>query len=138
MYENLAGRLKNLAKIKLDDNGMGNIPLSAEGFKAIKEIAEEAANAIEALEALLQGCSAAVQKPEVENSEVDEDGVLCEVSVPVLGWCADGKYRLVHRIDETTMEPGGHEWHGWTTLYEERVVDVQFWWSLPMPPKEEA
>lgn len=49
MYETLTGRLKNLAKIKLDDNGMGTIPLSAEGFKAIKEIAEEAADAIEEL-----------------------------------------------------------------------------------------
>lgn len=98
----------------------------------------KAADAIEALEALLRGCSAAVQKPEVENSEVDEDGILCEVSVPVLGLCVDGQYRVVHRIDESTMESGDHEWHGWTTLGEERVVDVEFWWTLPTPPKEEA
>lgn len=79
---------------------------------------------------------AAVQPPVVESSELCEDGILCEVSVPVLGWCADGTYWLVHRIDESTVEPGGHEWHGWTTLGEERVVDVKFWWSLPEPPKE--
>jgi len=127
MYDELVESLRTHAKSYEEMFGEGESSV----------MLREAADAIEALEALLQGCSAAVQKPEVENSEVDEDGVLCEVSVPVLGWCADGKYRLVHRIDETTMEPGGHEWHGWTTLYEERVVDVQFWWSLPMPPKEE-
>ena len=96
----------------------------------------KAADAIEALEALLRGCSAAVQKPEVENSEIDEDGILCEVSVPVLGLCVDGQYRVVHRIDESTEESGGYEWHGWTTLGEEHAVDVKFWWPLPTPPKE--
>lgn len=106
------------------------------GIDGRAEMMKQAADAIEAQEALLQGCSAAVQNPEVENSEVDEDGILCEVSVPVLGLCVDGQYCVVHRIEESTMEPGGHEWNGWTTLGEERVVDVKFWWSLPMPPKE--
>lgn len=121
MYEALISHLRECAKTDKSENT----------FK-------EAADAIEALEALLRGCSAAVQKPEIENSEVDEDGILCEVSVPVLGLCVDGQYRVAHWIDESTAEPGDHEWHGWTTLGEERVVEVKFWWSLPLPPKEET
>ena len=98
----------------------------------------QAADAIEGLEALLQGRDAAEQNPEVENSRVDEDGILCEVSVPVLGLCVDGQYRVVHRIDETSTETGRYkrDWHGWTTLDQERGVVVKFWWPLPTPPKE--
>lgn len=50
MNENLMGRLKHLAKIKLADDGTGIFRISAEGLKAIKEIAEEAADAMEDLE----------------------------------------------------------------------------------------
>ena len=49
MYENLRGRLKQLAKLKLTDDGMGIFRISAEGLEAIKGIADEAENAIEEL-----------------------------------------------------------------------------------------
>lgn len=50
MNENLRYRLEHLAKIKLTDDGTGIFRISAEGLKAIKEIAEEAADTLEDLE----------------------------------------------------------------------------------------
>lgn len=50
MNENLRNRLEHLAKIKLADDGTGIFRISAEGLKAIKEIAEEAADTLEDLE----------------------------------------------------------------------------------------
>lgn len=50
MNKNLRDRLKQLAKLRLTDNGTGIFRVSAEGMKIIQEIAEEAADTLEDLE----------------------------------------------------------------------------------------
>lgn len=49
MYEDLRGRLEELAKIELHDDGMGVYRISAEGLEIIKGLAQEAEAAIEDL-----------------------------------------------------------------------------------------
>lgn len=49
MYDDLRGRLKELAKIELADDGMGIIRISAEGLEIIRGIAQAAEAAIEDL-----------------------------------------------------------------------------------------
>lgn len=49
MYDDLRGRLKELAKIELHDDGMGVYRISAEGLEIIKGLAQAAEAAIEDL-----------------------------------------------------------------------------------------
>ena len=49
MYEDLRGRLEELAKIELHDDGMGVYRISAEGLEVIKGLAQAAEAAIEDL-----------------------------------------------------------------------------------------
>ncbi len=156
MYDDLRGRLKELAKIELADDGMGIFRISAEGLEIIKGLAT-AAEAV--IEDLSEQISEQEVTPEAEHF-IDKyaDRILGELQelkgsikdkpcwIPVTERLPeDGsdvlaylKYEVGGRIAAANYDKGMWQDCLMGGLYRTEEGVVTHWMPIPQPPEEDA